>query len=63
MGYVIDALDLWNMKEAEDAKRLESLPKCHNCGEPIQQECAVRIDGHWYCDHCLDTVFREVIPD
>ena len=58
-----DPADYFEMKDAEEAKWLASRPKCHNCGEPIQQECAVNIDGKWYCDNCLNFIFREVIPD
>jgi formylmethanofuran dehydrogenase subunit E len=32
---------------------LQRLPKCTECGEPIQQEDAVCINGEYYCDHCL----------
>ncbi len=30
------------------------LPVCTCCAEHIQQEMAVRIDGRWYCDGCLE---------
>ena len=40
--------------DAEQQKLLEKLPVCYCCDEPIQQEQAVRIDGFWYCDGCLD---------
>ena len=40
--------------EAEQERWLESLPTCTLCGEPIQQETAVYINGHYYCDDCLE---------
>jgi len=35
---------------------LSRLPTCSICGEPIQQETAVRFDENDYiCDDCLDS--------
>ncbi len=39
------------LRDQDDA--LARLPKCELCGEPIQQERAVYIDGAYYCDECL----------
>lgn len=49
-----DAYDCFADEEYRIQKMLARLPKCHFCGEPIQQEDAVRIDGKWYCDRCLN---------
>lgn len=51
--------DRW---DAEQEEWLDSLPECYNCGCHIQQEDAVRIDGKWYCDDCLNDM-REGILD
>ena len=40
--------------------RLASLPKCWNCGEPIQQEDAVYFSGGFICDNCLEEIRREI---
>ena len=48
-----DPIADFNRHDAEQQKLLERLPKCCCCDEPIQQEQAVRIDGRWYCDGCL----------
>ena len=37
-------------REAELAK----LPKCCECGEPIQTDCYFEIDGDLYCEDCMD---------
>lgn len=42
--------------DAEQEEWLEHLPVCEECGEPIQQEFAVCLHGHWYCDDCLDAM-------
>lgn len=55
-----DNYDLWERHDAEMEMRMESLPKCAECGEPIQQDMAVCIHGRWYCDSCLDDFKTEV---
>ena len=47
----------------EQESWLDRLPKCAECGEPIQQEFAVRINGEWLCDNCLDANREECCPD
>lgn len=46
--------------DAEQARRLAQLPTCERCGEPIQQERAVCIEGFWYCDECLEKYRKEI---
>ena len=46
----------FNRWDAEQEEKLERLPKCTECGEHIQQERAVCINGDWYCDKCLDDI-------
>lgn len=58
-----DNLDLFDRYDREQARQLDRLPKCCQCGQPIQQEMAVRIGGKWYCDSCLDVYFREVVDE
>lgn len=58
--YIKDNYDLFEEKELKDQKWLDKLPKCSCCGEPVQQEDAVCIDGDWYCDDCLNG-YRKVI--
>ena len=62
MYYTDDPIADFNRHDAEGQRWLDSLPKCCECREPIQQEDAVRIDGHWYCDECLD-LMREPVGD
>lgn len=58
--YVKDNYDLFEEKELKDQEWLDKLPKCICCGEPVQQEMAVCINGDWYCDACL-AEHRELI--
>lgn len=60
---VIDNYDLWEMHDREEAKWLESLPKCKCCGHPIQQEQAVCIEGDYYCEDCEDEAWDRLRKD
>jgi len=58
-----DAYDLWEAHDREQCRRLEQLPVCADCDNPIQQEDAVYINGEWLCDDCLSSYRREVLPE
>lgn len=60
---VIDNYDLWEMHDREHAKRLARLPKCKCCGQPIQQEQAVRIEGDYYCEDDEDEAWERLRKD
>ena len=49
--------------DAEQENELQRLPVCCECGNPIQQEKAVRINGDWYCDECLDEMREYTTED
>lgn len=53
MDIIPDPIDDFERWDDEQSRMLERLPKCERCGEPIQQESAVRIDNDYYCDECL----------
>ena len=46
--------------DAEQTRQLARLPVCADCGEPIQQDDAIFIDGDWLCDECIDSYRRAV---
>lgn len=54
---MMDNLEMWERHDAEQERRLQRLPRCKICREPIQQEDAVYIDG-FICDECLDDARR-----
>lgn len=58
-----DNYDQWEAHDRKQSEWLKTLPTCEHCGEPIQQERAVCIDGFWFCDECLEGYKRDVIPD
>ena len=58
--YIPDNLDAFELHDAEQARSLAKLPVCDCCKHPIQQESAVRINGNWYCDGCLDDMREDI---
>ena len=46
---------------AEREAELNRLPKCIECGEPIQQTDASYINGGFICDECIEDLRREVM--
>ena len=60
--YSDDPVRDFERHDREQARRLARLPLCQICGEPIQQEFAVRINYAWFCDRCLDEA-REAVAD
>lgn len=43
--------------------RLDKLPKCEECHNPIQDEEAYYINGCWICEDCMSSYKREVQPE
>ena len=58
-----DNFDIWNANDMEQSRRLERLPKCFHCGEPVQQEMAVHLDIGWLCENCIKNNMEEVEED
>lgn len=47
--------------DMKQSRWLAKLPTCQRCGDAIQQERAVCIEGFWYCDDCLEFYRKEVV--
>lgn len=58
-----DNMDIYYAYERDREKELESLPLCCMCGEHIQQEDAVHLNGEWFCDDCLKDSREEIYAD
>jgi formylmethanofuran dehydrogenase subunit E len=41
--------------DAQQAAKLDKLPKCDECGEPIQDEEFYEILGYNFCPDCLES--------
>jgi hypothetical protein len=51
--YVPDNYDAWEEHQREQDERLENLPKCSECREPIQEDECYDFDGDLICEDCL----------
>lgn len=45
--------------DAARQRELDRLPKCANCGEPIQDEYCYSFDGDLFCPECLNEHHRK----
>ena len=52
----------FEQRDLEQERWLERRPVCDCCGEHIQEDSAVQIQGDFYCDNCLDDM-RVYIDD
>lgn len=62
MFYTDDPIADFHAYDAHQAKQLEQLPACADCGEHIQEEEAFFIHGDWICENCIDSYRRVVEP-
>jgi len=47
----------------EQQKVLDRLPRCSECHEPIQDECAYYINDEWICKKCMEDNYLIVVPE
>lgn len=45
--------------DAEQERKLATMPVCSICGEPIQDDFLFDIDGEIFCEECLKDNFRK----
>ena len=60
---MIDNSDLFEIYDRQRERKLEKLPTCERCGEPIYQYKAVRINRCWYCDSCIEELREDTTED
>lgn len=49
--------------EAQREKQLAKLPKCYECGEPIQDDECYEINDELICPKCLEDNHRKFTDD
>ena len=54
MTYIPDNYDAFCQHEAEQQAKLDKLPKCCECGEPIQTEECFEFNDELYCPDCVE---------
>lgn len=62
MPHIPDYNDLHDEYEAEQERKLNKLPKCDCCGQPITDDYFYNIDGTYICEDCLSD-YRQKTDD
>lgn len=58
-----DPIADFNRWEAEQQKERDKLPKCYECGEPIQDEVCYELNDELICPKCLLENHRKFTDD
>ena len=58
-----DNYNLWEQRESEQERWLDSLPVCCLCNHPIQDERLFDIEGNLYHEECAADEFRKWTED
>ena len=59
---MIDNYGMWEQHDAEQEAWLDSLPKCEDCGDPIQDEFIFEVDGDTLCERCMNKRYKKPNP-
>lgn len=63
MYYTNDPLADFHRHEAELQAKLDKLPKCVECDEPIQDDYCYEINSEYICEDCLKEYYRKSVED
>ena len=63
MYYTDNPLADFARKDADDQRWLDSLPKCCECGEPIQDDFCFVINDEAVCEDCLNRNYKKAVSD
>lgn len=63
MFYSDDPIVDFNCYDAEQQAKLNSLPRCSECDEPIQSEACYEINGELICEECLENNHKKWVED
>jgi len=63
MSFTNDPVADFERYDAAQEKKLERLPVCECCGEPIQQEKAVYYNSQWICEGCEFDFWHDIRED
>jgi formylmethanofuran dehydrogenase subunit E len=59
MYYTDDPVADFLRYDAEREEKLEKLPRCSECDEPIQDEFCYEINGELICEECMSAYHRK----
>ena len=63
MFYSDDPVADFNQYDAEQQAKLDKLPRCSECDEPIQSETCYEINGELICEECLENNHKKWVED
>ena len=63
MFYTDDPTADFEVYDAEQERKLDKLPVCECCGEPIQQEKAIYYNDQWCCEDCEREFWQSIRDD
>ena len=63
MYYTDDPISDFLRHDAEQEEWLSTLPKCAECGEPIQDDECYEINGEIICTECLNDNYKRCTND
>lgn len=58
-----DPIADFNRWDNDQQKQLDRLPKCADCGEPVQDDHYYLINDEVICPACLESNYRKAIED
>ena len=63
MYYTDNPLSDFARHDAEQQADVDKLPKCSECGYPIQEEHCFEVNGEYICEKCLNDNHRVFTED
>jgi formylmethanofuran dehydrogenase subunit E len=63
MFYTDEPIADFHCYDAEQQSKLDKLPRCSECDEPIQSETCYEINGELICEGCLENNHKKWIED
>lgn len=63
MFYTDDPLADFHRYDAEQQNKLNNLPRCSECNEPIQDEFCYEVNDELICDECMRKNHRKSVDN
>lgn len=63
MAWTDDPIADFERHDAEQERKLEQLPRCSECDEPIQDDFCYEINDEYICEKCLKDNHRKAVDD
>jgi formylmethanofuran dehydrogenase subunit E len=62
MVYTDDPVADFHRHDTEQQAKLDKMPRCADCKQPITDEFAYYRYGEWICEQCIDS-YRQPVPE